>query len=128
MCLVGESGSGKSLTAFSILRLVPPPGRMMSGSIRFEGRDLLTLPEDEMCAVRGADISLIFQEPMTALNPVFTVGDQIAESLVVHGRMDWRAARAEAVRLMDAVRIPDAGSRARATTRTSSPADSASAC
>ncbi len=113
VCLVGESGSGKSLTAFSILRLVPPPGRVMSGSIRFKGRDLLTLGEDEMCAVRGADISLIFQEPMTALNPVFTVGDQIAESLVVHGRMDWRAARAEAVRLMDAVRIPDPGARAR---------------
>ena len=113
LCLVGESGSGKSLTAFSILRLVPSPGRILSGSIRFGGRDLLGLPEDQMCAVRGADIALIFQEPMTALNPVFKVGDQIAESLVVHGRMDWRAARLEAVRLMDAVRIPDAAARAR---------------
>ncbi len=113
VCLVGESGSGKSLTAFSILRLVPAPGRVMGGSIRFGGRDLLALSEDEMCAVRGADIALIFQEPMTALNPVFTVGDQVAESLVVHGRMDWKAARAEAVRLMEAVRIPDAASRAR---------------
>ena len=113
LCLVGESGSGKSLTAFSILRLVPSPGRILGGSIRFGGRDLLALSEDEMCAVRGADIALIFQEPMTALNPVFTVGDQIAESLVVHGRMDWRAARVEAVRLMDAVRIPDAAARAR---------------
>ncbi len=113
LCLVGESGSGKSLTAFSILRLVPPPGRILGGSIQFGGRDLLTLPEDQMCDVRGADIALIFQEPMTALNPVFTVGDQIAEALVVHGRMDWRAARAEAVRLMDAVRIPDAAARAR---------------
>ena len=113
LCLVGESGSGKSLTAFSILRLVPSPGRILGGSIHFGGRDLLTLSEDEMCAVRGADISLIFQEPMTALNPVFNVGDQIAESLVVHGRMAWRAARAEAVRLMEAVRIPDAAARAR---------------
>jgi len=113
LCLVGESGSGKSLTAFSILRLVPSPGRILGGSIRFGGRDLLALSEDEMCAVRGADISLIFQEPMTALNPVFNVGDQIAESLVVHGRMAWRAARAEAVHLMEAVRIPDAAARAR---------------
>ena len=113
LCLVGESGSGKSLTAFSILRLVPSPGRILGGSIRFGGRDLLALSEDEMCAVRGADISLIFQEPMTALNPVFNVGDQIAESLVVHGRMAWRSARAEAVRLMAAVRIPDAAARAR---------------
>jgi oligopeptide/dipeptide ABC transporter ATP-binding protein len=113
LCLVGESGSGKSLTAFSILRLVPPPGRIVAGSVRLRGRDLLTLPEDEMCAVRGSDIALIFQEPMTALNPVFTVGDQVAEALVVHGRMDWRAARAEAVRLMDAVRIPEAAARAR---------------
>jgi oligopeptide/dipeptide ABC transporter ATP-binding protein len=113
VCLVGESGSGKSLTAFSVLRLVPPPGRVTGGSVALRGRELLTLSEDEMCAVRGADVSLIFQEPMTALNPVLTVGDQIAESLVVHGRMDWRAARAEAVRLMDAVRIPDAAARAR---------------
>jgi peptide/nickel transport system ATP-binding protein len=113
LCLVGESGSGKSLTAFSILRLVPSPGRILGGSIRFGGRDLLALSEDQMCAVRGADIALIFQEPMTALNPVFRVGDQVAEALVVHGRMDWRAARLEAVRLMDAARIPDAASRAR---------------
>jgi peptide/nickel transport system ATP-binding protein len=113
LCLVGESGSGKSLTAFSILRLVPPPGRVLAGSIRLRGRDLLAVSEDEMCRVRGADISLIFQEPMTALNPVFTVGDQIAEALVVHGRMNWRQARVEAIRLMEAVRIPDASARAR---------------
>jgi peptide/nickel transport system ATP-binding protein len=113
LCLVGESGSGKSLTAFSILRLVPAPGRVLGGAIRFGERDLLTLSEDQMCDVRGADIALIFQEPMTALNPVFTVGDQIAESLVVHGRMDWRHARAEAVRLMESVRIPGAAARAR---------------
>src|SRR5215813_5742170 len=77
--LVGESGSGKSVTAFSILRLVQPPGRIAGGRITFKGRDLLTLAERDMRAVRGAEIALIFQEPMTALNPVFTIGDQIAE-------------------------------------------------
>ena len=84
--LVGESGSGKSVTAFSILRLVQPPGRIVSGRVLFEGRDLLSLPESEMRQVRGARISLIFQEPMTALNPVMRVGDQIAVALTVHGR------------------------------------------
>jgi len=113
VCLVGESGSGKSLTAFSILRLVPPPGRVMSGSIRFKGRDLMTLSEDEMCAVRGADIALIFQEPMTALNPVFTVGDQIAETLLVHRRATRRDARIRAVELLEAVRVPDPAARVR---------------
>jgi peptide/nickel transport system ATP-binding protein len=113
LCLVGESGSGKSLTALSVMRLMPPPGTILGGSIRFEGRDLAALDEPEMCRVRGNRIALIFQEPMTALNPVFTVGDQIAETLVVHGRMGWKAARAEAVRLMEAVRIPDAAARAR---------------
>src|SRR3954467_11371922 len=84
--LVGESGSGKSATAFSIMRLVAPPGRIAGGRILFKGRDLLTLDERSMQRVRGAEISLIFQEPMTALNPVFTIGDQIAETLIVHGR------------------------------------------
>ncbi len=113
LCLVGESGSGKSLTALSIMGLVPPPGRVLGGSIRFEGRDLTTLDEGEMCRIRGNRIALIFQEPMTALNPVFPVGDQIAETLVVHGRMNWKGARAEAVRLMESVRIPAAAARAR---------------
>jgi oligopeptide/dipeptide ABC transporter ATP-binding protein len=111
--LVGESGSGKSVTAFSIMRLVPPPGRIISGSIRFRDRDLMALGEAEMCSVRGADIALIFQEPMTALNPVFTVGDQVAETLVVHGRAGWRAARAQSVELLAAVRIPEPAKRAR---------------
>ncbi|HEY9463287.1 MAG TPA: ATP-binding cassette domain-containing protein, partial [Vicinamibacterales bacterium] len=83
--LVGESGSGKSITAFSILRLLQPPGQIVGGRVVFEGRDLLTLSERDMRAVRGARISLIFQEPMTALNPVMRVGDQIAEALRVHG-------------------------------------------
>ncbi|MSO45313.1 MAG: ABC transporter ATP-binding protein [Acidobacteria bacterium] len=105
--LVGESGSGKSVTAFSILRLLQPPGRVTAGRVLFEGRDLLTLPESEMRNVRGAGISLIFQEPMTALNPVMRVGDQIAEALTVHGS-SRTAARARAVELLEAVRIPDA--------------------
>jgi ABC-type dipeptide/oligopeptide/nickel transport system ATPase component len=110
--LVGESGSGKSVTAFSILRLLQPPGRIAGGRVLFEGRDLLALPEREMRAVRGAGISLIFQEPMTALNPVMTIGAQIAEALTVHGK--GRAeARARAIELLEAVRIPDASRRVR---------------
>jgi oligopeptide/dipeptide ABC transporter ATP-binding protein len=105
--LVGESGSGKSVTALSILRLVQPPGRIAGGTVRFRGRNLLDLPEREMQRVRGADISLIFQEPMTALNPVFTIGSQIEETLIVHGRAGRRAARDRAAALLEAVRIPD---------------------
>jgi oligopeptide/dipeptide ABC transporter ATP-binding protein len=111
--LVGESGSGKSVTALSILGLVRPPGRVTGGSIRFKGRELRALREGEMRKVRGAEISLIFQEPMTALNPVFTVGDQIVETLLVHGRANRREAWARAVDLLDAVRIPDARARIR---------------
>jgi oligopeptide/dipeptide ABC transporter ATP-binding protein len=111
--LVGESGSGKSVTALSILRLVQPPGRITGGSIRFRDRDLLALSEPEMRRVRGADISLIFQEPMTALNPVLTVGAQIAEALTVHGRATRAAARVRAVELLEAVRLPDPAARAR---------------
>jgi len=111
--LVGESGSGKSVTAFSILRLVQPPGRITGGRVLFEGRDLLALSERQMREVRGARISLIFQEPMTALNPVMRVGDQIAEALLVHGLADGAAARARAVELLDAVHIPDAARRVR---------------
>jgi oligopeptide/dipeptide ABC transporter ATP-binding protein len=104
--LVGESGSGKSVTALSIMRLVEPPGRIAAGRIVFHDRDLLTLDERAMQRVRGADISLIFQEPMTALNPVFTIGDQIGEALLVHGRATRRDARAQAIELLRAVRIP----------------------
>jgi ABC-type dipeptide/oligopeptide/nickel transport system ATPase component len=111
--VVGESGSGKSVTAFSILRLVQPPGRITAGSIVFEGHDLLTLSEREMRQIRGARISLIFQEPMTALNPVMRVGDQIAEALTVHGLASRADARQRAAELLDAVRIPDAARRAR---------------
>ncbi|MBI2834702.1 MAG: ABC transporter ATP-binding protein [Acidobacteria bacterium] len=107
LALVGESGSGKSVTAFSIMRLVQPPGRIVGGRILFRGRDLLALPEREMRTIRGAGISLIFQEPMSALNPVFTVGSQIAETLQVHGRVrSRRDARQRAIELLAAVSVP----------------------
>jgi peptide/nickel transport system ATP-binding protein len=106
--LVGESGSGKSMTALSILRLVQPPGETHGGPIAFNGRsDLLELPEREMRKIRGAEIGFIFQEPMTALNPVFTIGDQIAEALLVHGRASRREARGAAIDLLKAVKISD---------------------
>src|SRR5581483_12187525 len=85
MGLVGESGCGKSVTALSILRLIAsPPGRIVSGSILFNGRDLVSLPEEELRQVRGNEIAMIFQEPMTSLNPVFTIGDQVMEALLLH--------------------------------------------
>ena len=111
--LVGESGSGKSVTALSIMRLVQPPGRITGGSIVFNGRDLIGLTERAMQHVRGAEIGLVFQEPMTALNPVFTVGDQIAEALIVHGKATPAEARARAVELLGAVRIPEPDRRVR---------------
>jgi peptide/nickel transport system ATP-binding protein len=103
--LVGESGSGKSVTALSIMRLVQAPGRIARGQLVFKGRDLTALDEREMRRVRGAEIALIFQEPSTALNPVFRVGDQIAETLLVHGRATRRDARDLAIVLLRTVRI-----------------------
>ncbi len=111
--LVGESGCGKSITARSLLRLVPPPGRIVSGRILFQGTDLLQLSEREMRRFRGRRIALVVQEPMTALNPVFTVGYQIAEGPIVHGMMKKKEALAEAARLMELVKIPDASRRVR---------------
>ena len=110
--LVGESGSGKSVTALAILRLLQPPGKVTAGRVLFEGRDLLQLPESEMRSVRGGRISLIFQEPMTALNPTMRVGDQICEALTSHA-VGKDQARQRVVELLDAVRIPDAARRAR---------------
>jgi peptide/nickel transport system ATP-binding protein len=107
LALVGESGCGKSLTALSILRLVDPPGRIVDGTVRLDGRDLLGLDERDMRRVRGKEIGLVLQEPMTALNPVYTIGRQIAEPLEVHGMASGRAARARAIELLDAVRVPD---------------------
>jgi peptide/nickel transport system ATP-binding protein len=110
--LVGESGSGKSVTALAILRLLQPPGRVTRGRIFFEGRDLLNLSEAEMRPVRGGRISLIFQEPMTALNPTMRVGGQIAEALTTHG-VGGDEANRRTIELLEAVRIPDAVRRAR---------------
>jgi peptide/nickel transport system ATP-binding protein len=105
--VVGESGCGKSVTALSILRLVRPPGRIESGSaIRFEGRDLLTLGEREMQKVRGNRIAMVFQEPMTALNPVFTIGDQIAEVARIHAGMSKKQAWQKAIEMLRLVGIP----------------------
>jgi oligopeptide/dipeptide ABC transporter ATP-binding protein len=111
--LVGESGSGKSVTALSIMRLVEPPGRIAGGRIVFNGRDLLALPESAMQAVRGAGISLVFQEPMSALDPVLTIGDQIVETLLVHGQATRAEARDRGIELLQAVRIPEAAARFR---------------
>ncbi len=105
--LVGESGSGKSVTALSIIRLVQPPGRIAGGQIRFDGRDLLAVPEREMQRVRGRHIGFVFQEPMIALNPVYTIGFQLRETLEVHGLARGAAARRRAIEWLDAVRIPD---------------------
>jgi peptide/nickel transport system ATP-binding protein len=109
LAIVGESGCGKSVTALSILRLVPsPPGRVVDGTIRFAGRDLLALSEAQMRQVRGNDISMIFQEPMTSLNPVLTIGRQIAETLTLHQGLDRKAALARAVEMLRLVHIPEA--------------------
>jgi oligopeptide/dipeptide ABC transporter ATP-binding protein len=111
--LVGESGCGKSATAFSIMRLVSSPGRIVGGAVRLEGRDLLALPEREMRQLRGARIAMVFQEPMTSLNPVFSVGDQIAEAIWLHRSMRRREAWERAVELLAEVGIPEAAERAR---------------
>jgi len=108
VCLVGESGCGKSVTAYSILRLVAsPPGRIESGAIELEGRDLLQLPERQMQAVRGNEVSMIFQEPMTSLNPVYTVGWQIMEAIRLHRKTSRRQARARTVELLGLVGLPE---------------------
>jgi oligopeptide/dipeptide ABC transporter ATP-binding protein len=111
LALVGESGCGKSVTALSILRLVPKPGRIESGRVRLGGRDLATLSVTEMRAVRGAEAAMIFQEPMTSLNPVQTVGAQVVEAIRLHERVSASAARARCVELFERVGIPDADER-----------------
>src|SRR5690349_18779461 len=114
LAVVGESGCGKSVTSLSILRLIAsPPGRIVSGRVLFEGRDLLTLSEDEMRAVRGDRISMIFQEPMTSLNPALTVGRQIAESLVLHRHLSEQDAMGKAVQMLRKVHMPEAERRLR---------------
>jgi oligopeptide/dipeptide ABC transporter ATP-binding protein len=117
LAVVGESGSGKSVTSLSVMRLIPtPPGRIAGGEILFrsrdgETRDLVRLPEPAMRHVRGNEIGMIFQEPMTSLNPVYTVGDQIGETLRQHQGLDRAAARAESLRMLETVRIPAAARR-----------------
>jgi peptide/nickel transport system ATP-binding protein len=116
LAIIGESGSGKSVAMQSLLGLLPsPPGLVTTGTALFEGRDLLRLPATDLRTLRGNRIGMIFQEPMSALNPVTRIGDQIAETLVTHRGMTWSAARAEAVRLLDRVRITDAPARAQLT-------------
>jgi oligopeptide/dipeptide ABC transporter ATP-binding protein len=110
--LVGESGSGKSVTALSILRLVPdPPGKIVSGSILYKGRDLLKLSWEEMHDIRGNEISMIFQEPMTSLNPVFTIGAQVIEAILEHEKVSRKEAFDRSVRMLELVGIPDPPSR-----------------
>ena len=114
LALVGESGCGKSMTALSLLRLVPEPGRIVEGNIFFDGVDLLHMPEEEIRRIRGNRIGMIFQEPMTSLNPVFRIGDQIMETLQLHRGYDKRKATAIATELLHKVGIPDAAQRLKA--------------
>lgn len=113
LALVGESGSGKSVTSLSIMRLVPPPGKITSGEVLFNGRDLMKLDDEQMRRLRGREIAMIFQDPMTSLNPVYTVGDQIAEAIELHERLTRKQAWAKAVEMMTRVKIPDAERRTR---------------
>ena len=110
--LIGESGSGKTLTALALMGLLPD-GMRVEGRVLYGGNNLLELDEERLCAIRGDRISMVFQEPMTALNPVMRVGDQIAEVLRIHRSMDKEAAGAEAIELLNRVQISDAGSRSR---------------
>jgi peptide/nickel transport system ATP-binding protein len=113
LAIVGESGCGKSVTALSLMRLIPdPPGRIVGGSIKLAGIDLLRLDEEAMRRVRGKDISMIFQEPMTSLNPVMTIGKQIAEALLLHDSLDRWAAQRKVIEMLRLVRIPEPEQRA----------------
>src|SRR5215813_7319941 len=113
LAIVGESGCGKSVSALSIMRLVPdPPGRIVGGEVRLEGTDLLALDDEKMRDIRGNRISMIFQEPMTSLNPVMRIGDQIAEAVRLHQTMTTKEAWAKAVEMLRLVRIPEPARRA----------------
>jgi oligopeptide/dipeptide ABC transporter ATP-binding protein len=107
LCIVGESGSGKTVTALSIMRLIDPPGRIVEGRALFKGRDLLSLSEDEIQRIRGDQMAMIFQDPMTSLNPSFPIGQQIAEGMIVHLGLDEKKAKEQAIELMGQVGIAD---------------------
>src|SRR4051812_36633518 len=114
VALVGESGCGKSVTSLSILRLIPtPPGKVIGGKVMLEGRDLLTLPENQMRQVRGKEIAMIFQEPMTSLNPVYTIGDQIVEAITLHQHVNTKQAYEIAEQSLREVGIADPNRRLR---------------
>jgi peptide/nickel transport system ATP-binding protein len=114
LAIVGESGCGKSMTALSLMRLIPsPPGRIVSGTVKLGGKDLLKLSEEEMRRVRGNEISMIFQEPMTSLNPIMTIGKQITEALVLHRDLDKKAAWNRSIEMLDLVKIPEPKQRAK---------------
>ncbi|OXM85462.1 ABC transporter ATP-binding protein [Paenibacillus rigui] len=108
LAIVGESGSGKSVTSLSIMGLIAPPGKVVGGEVRFEGRDLLKLSSKEMRKLRGNEISMIFQEPMTSLNPVFTIGNQIGEMFRVHQGLDKQKAKQKSIEMLERVGIPNA--------------------
>ncbi len=108
LAVVGESGSGKSVTSLSVMRLVDSPGKIVGGKILFKGEDILEMDEDQLYEVRGGKIAMIFQDPMTSLNPVLPIGYQIAEAVKAHLHMDDKAARARAAEMLDRVRIPEA--------------------
>ena len=112
LALVGESGCGKSVTSLSVMRLISPPGKIVEGEILYRGDDVLDLDQDQLYKLRGGKIAMIFQDPMTSLNPVYTVGYQIAEAVRVHLKLDERAAMQRAIEMLDRVRIPEARRRA----------------
>src|SRR5690606_26207987 len=109
--IVGESGSGKSVTSLSVMRLVSSPGKITGGEIWWKDRDLLQISEKDMCKIRGNDIAMIFQEPMTSLDPLYTIGNQIGEALALHQNLHGKAARAKAIEALEAVGIRDAARR-----------------
>ena len=109
LCVVGESGCGKSVTAYTVMRLIPmPPGKVESGEIIYKGKNLVKLTENEMRDIRGNEIAMIFQEPMTSLNPVYTIGNQIVEAIVLHQKVNQKEARQRAIKMLTKVGIPDA--------------------
>jgi peptide/nickel transport system ATP-binding protein len=114
LCIIGESGSGKSVTLRALMRLLPPGRTQLGGSIRIDGTDVLALDERQLSTLRGATVSMVFQEPMTALDPVYTIGDQIAETIMRHRHVSRREARAQALALLEHVRVPSAQQRLRA--------------